>query len=902
MKTNRGHYMKKNIFKNSYIWYTIAFLMITPLVFYTFLIQHKSFVWRLDGLDQHYQALLYFGKYLREFVFKGQVKMIDFSIGMGYDVLTTLNYYVIGDPLTLLSIFMTKKNGVFIYNFLILFRFYLAGMSFCYFAENFVEKKKTEAVILGALIYVFCGYALFAGVRHPFFMNPMIYMPILFWGVEKVLKKQKPYILIGMTFVSALSNFYFFYMLSVLVVLYACIRYFFYYAKEQKNRWSGLLWAGFSTAGYYLLGIGLSSVILIPVIYAFTQNARLDIAPKLVSNSIFYYNTNYYLNVLRGWFVPSISLGYWTQLSFAGITLMSVSILFVNHKYLKLQLLYVASFIGLCVPIVGIVMNGMSYDANRWSFMISFITALIFVETYEKLFCLKSREKILSLLMILVYGMICEYTNATKTMHTMFSVFILFWILLCVLQSKIFRERKQLVRMSIWGIVFVSIAMNGIGIYSANGENYASEFLSKKQVDDKISNQDMQIVDHMNQKKQFYRIDMGNDMTLNHALSNNYNGISSYYSLMNKNVSAFMNEMENTTQVSLYRFGNLDNRSILESLCGVKYYITKSKKSPPFGFEKVKEKSNKMVSVYKNKYQIPLGSMFYQYVLEKNYKKLTALEKQSILLKNLILRKKTNTAIENIQNNNLENKENELTNIPFEIERNPFEIQQVQQKLHVADNSFLILKFKKISKAEVYVSFQGLGLLGDNNKSMAQFYAYAKKNHIEQINVKSPYYNSYFGKKNYLINLGYQKKGIDKAVIYFPNKMNYSLKAIYVYAQNMNAVKHEVALKKADSLRNMKIQTNQIRGDITTRKDGMLFLSIPYSKGWSAYVDGKNTKIERADTMFMAVPITQGTHKIQLVYQTPYLKTGMGVTIFCIIILASIIYKIEKIDKKRKKK
>lgn len=885
--------MKNKIFKSSYVWYTIAFLLITPLVFYSFIQQNRSFVWKLDGLAQHYQALLYFGKYLRDLVFHGQFKMIDFSIGMGYDVLTTLNYYVIGDPLTLLSIFMTKKNGVYFYDFFIILRFYLAGISFCYFADHFMEKKKTEAVVLGGLIYVFCGYAMFAGIRHPFFMNPMIYMPLLFWGIEKVLKKQKPYLLIGITFISALSNFYFFYMLSILVILYAIIRYFAVYAKEEKNVWIGLIRTGLSTAGYYLLGIGLSSVILIPVIYAFTQNARLNIVPKLVSNSIYHYNLKYYQNLVQGWFVPNTSLGYWTELSFAGITLISVAIMFANRKFFKLRMLYIFAFLGLSVPIVGIVMNGMSYDANRWSFILSFITAMIFVETYEKLFALKLKDKIVSLGMILVYGILSEYTYVTKTMHTMFSVFILFWILLFVLQLNIFQKRKIFAHICVWGIVFISVVMNGIGIYSSNGENYASEFLSKSEVDNKISDQDMQLIDTLKQKDKFYRIDTGNELTLNHALSNTYNGISSYYSLMSKNVSNFMSDMENTSQVSLYRFQNLDSRSILEDLCSVKYYITKTKAQAPYGFKKMDNKSNANISVYENKYQIPLGSMFYQYVLEKNYKKLSALQKQSLLLNNLILPAKAKNAQENIQNQDSAVATAGLTKIPFEIEQDPTEIQQVEQQLHVSRDSFLILKFNKVLNAEMYVSFRGLGILGNTNTSMAQFYVYANTNKIEPVNVKSPYYNSYFGKKNYLVNLGYKKSGIKKAIIYFPSKMSYSLDSIHVYAQNMASVKNEVAIKKTDSLKNMKIQTNQIMGNITAQKNGMLFLSIPYSKGWTAYVDGKRTKIDKADTMFMAVSMEKGTHQIKLVYQTPYLKTGMIVSIFCILILAGIIYKQE---------
>ena len=75
----------------------------------------KSLIWSHDGVPQHINALAYYGKYLRN-VLKTLVidhkiffPMWDMHIGFGSDILTTLHYYVIGDPLTLLSVFVPEK-------------------------------------------------------------------------------------------------------------------------------------------------------------------------------------------------------------------------------------------------------------------------------------------------------------------------------------------------------------------------------------------------------------------------------------------------------------------------------------------------------------------------------------------------------------------------------------------------------------------------------------------------------------------------------------------------------------------------------------------------------------------------------------------------------------------------
>ena len=72
--------------------------------------------------------------------------------------------------------------------------------------------------------------------------------------------------------------------------------------------------------------------------------------------------------------------------------------------------------------------------------------------------------------------------------------------------------------------------------------------------------------------------------------------------------------------------------------------------------------------------------------------------------------------------------------------------------------------------------------------------------------------------------------------------------------------------------------------------DKILCLTIPYDKGWKLYVDGKETEILHANTMFMGVPLEAGKHSILLEYHTSKLKAGIvislvGVVAFVVIII-----------------
>ena len=60
----------------------------------------------------------------------------------------------------------------------------------------FYRKNPKQATFIGSLVYIFAGWTIYASMKHPYFSNPMIYLPLVLMGVEKVYKKEKPYLFI----------------------------------------------------------------------------------------------------------------------------------------------------------------------------------------------------------------------------------------------------------------------------------------------------------------------------------------------------------------------------------------------------------------------------------------------------------------------------------------------------------------------------------------------------------------------------------------------------------------------------------------------------------------------------------------------------------------------------------
>jgi hypothetical protein len=61
--------------------------------------------------------------------------------------------------------------------------------------------------------------------------------------------------------------------------------------------------------------------------------------------------------------------------------------------------------------------------------------------------------------------------------------------------------------------------------------------------------------------------------------------------------------------------------------------------------------------------------------------------------------------------------------------------------------------------------------------------------------------------------------------------------------------------------------------------DNLLVLSDTYYPGWKAFVNGKKTKIYRADYNFRAIPLTAGTHRVEFVYDPISFELGAGATL-----------------------
>ena len=105
--------------------FTILFLLLSLLLFLYYAHNGMSLIFAGDDYTQHYRAFVYAVQYYRSIIrnvlisHSFSLKTFNFSLGFGADILTTLNYYAIGDPLVLLAVVVPTKYLLGAYYFLI---------------------------------------------------------------------------------------------------------------------------------------------------------------------------------------------------------------------------------------------------------------------------------------------------------------------------------------------------------------------------------------------------------------------------------------------------------------------------------------------------------------------------------------------------------------------------------------------------------------------------------------------------------------------------------------------------------------------------------------------------------------------------------------------------------------
>lgn len=955
--------------------YTLVFLFVTVVVFHYFLVWGRVSVWYYDGKMQNYSALVYIGVWGRDLLrnifinHSFEIPTYSFTLGYGGDIVQFLHFYGLGDPFNLLSVLVPSGKTIFLYNILIIVRLYLAGYAFSRMCLYFNKDINRYAVLAGALAYAFGAYALISATRHPYFVNPMIYMPMLIIGMEKIREKKSPLVFVFGVFLSAVSNFYFLYQLALFAVLYLISKMIFdrkkYTAKENISYLLRL-------AAYALLGAGLGGAIFVPVLVQALHDPRMGVGAYVP----LLYEKKLYAELLKD-FISSDSIPEnWTCIAMGGVVIPALYTLFAGKgKRTYLKVVTVALILFAVIPFFGHVFNGMSYISNRWIWLLALALAYVIAVTVEDLAKLSSKDLLRILVILIAYFALCFIFRESFTSSAITQLIIACAEVIVITLLISSGKAARFAGIAVLVAVILGVSLNAFFKYSPTVSDFLSEYYYASYFNKSFNANEANLLSKKYKDDEFYRYS-GTSMTKNAALLNGQSTTQFYYSLSNPNVFEFFDELNTNTTIG-QRYDDLNDSTFLNTLVDVKYFTLgtgdikhvgrfidhpklDSDIRVPYGYDKKKSKiwaytpkglkkkdtakfkKNNILgafSVYENENFLPFGYTYSGAISRSEYSKLSPLQKQEALLQGVVLDKDVDS-VKNITPKTSSQK------IDYKIKS----LTGVTQKGNkfIANGEVRKITFELsggLENSETYVRFGNIGFTGikvtdlyNDDKTIDPKDEYTKEDWKEltpaqrreldkqaaeyidrtkidfklkydgitkEFDYRTPNDIYYQGRQDYLINLNYREKPMTTVTLKLPFRGIYSFDDISFYCLPMEGYEERVNALAEDVMTNVNFHdgnnscsTNEVTGNISLKENKVMLLSVPYSKDWTAYVDGKEVEILRANTAFSGLALTKGNHKIRLVYHTAGFK--FGIILSAVGVLALIALIVVRIVRKKK--
>lgn len=376
--------------------------------------------------------------------------------------------------------------------------------------------------------------------------------------------------------------------------------------------------------------------------------------------------------------------------------------------------------------------------------------------------------------------------------------------------------------------------------------------------------------------------------TYNKGLLNGSFGTSSYFSFCNGKMGELFQSLNMSTQDTHIQILSLGSQTSISALLNVRYV------SIPEGYEQYLPKGYSALDVdfhgtniYVNNLFLPFGYTYDKQISRERFDALSPLEKRNTLLKAVVVENCGLTEYNPIENS---------YSIPYRI----LYEEGVKWKdvcIEVEDeDASIVLGIDKAEDCEYYVSMAGVRCVDteENEEAMSVSFEGNVKCNVEWRPPSHPYY---YGKNNILTNIGYSDKGQERCTITFSDIGKIYYETFEMRILPLSGYEKDIAYLQKNCLENVVFEPNRISGEISLKEDKLLCLSIPYTPGWRAYVDGTEERIQCVQIGLSGIHLKPGRHEICLEYYTPGLKLGIVLTLFGIGAFI-IIYFIEKRTKK----
>jgi uncharacterized membrane protein YfhO len=861
----------------------LAMVIITGVLFTDFILHKRFFIFNSIGGDTR-QSYWPMYKYLIDSITEGTLRSWSFQLGLGTSTFTL--YSFLFDPFFLLLFLFPQ--GALPYGILViaLIKIFLSGYLFFLYINLFAIKK--FPAVIASLIWAFNGYMMLWG-QHYWFATMLVFFTFLMFSIECWLRGRNKYLFPISIAMLGINSPYFLFMISIFLFFYLT---FHFLLTSEEIRFRNYFQMVVRFFGSYFLGLGAAAVVFLPVCYLIINSPRMS--ASFLTGDIFQLATyKEYVSIFLRLFSNNTlgsEIPYFGSINYYEGPMLSSSLLTIiilpQLLFLKMSkknksiisLVFILCIVLFIFPIFSSMFSAFSSFNYRWNFFIILLMVLSIGHVLQKV---AEQKKIsyLGLLLSTIFVVIGWYYSYKimiandmipqnyielryiQGMAKWIALFLVFYALFMI----VIKKNHQLIWLALTVVVSAELIQ----------QNYQT-INHRSTVPVNIEETRVGYYDYTNDAIQYlntidedlFRVDKNYDSySFNDSLFQHYNGIKAYNSLNHPSYFSFLKGVD--TELNDHNLINgFDRRSVLRNLVGVKYVLSKDE-HVPFGYEKLT--SFQDVHVYKNPYALPIGFTYDSYITEESFSTLSPIQKDEVLLNAVVVAqpKELKRYVLNKEGQSFIIKDILVTNGELK-QKGPgdFEI----QALNHDPNIYLSLP---PHNGQLKIEYE----LEGPDKTSGQFFW---KNNTQQFTNETRMFYLDVTDKSRTSAFDIYAENISEIRI-DPGQLvgMYKIKNLKLHPINYGEIAKNISELSENSLQIKEYTNNFIKGTLTLQKEEMLFLSIPYDKGWKLTVDNKPVPTEKVNEGFIGAMIPKGVHQIELQYHQPLVKVGLIITILC---------------------
>jgi|GEM_PF-509138 len=866
-----------NLFKNFGRWkrfgivLTASFLI--ALLSHAFLIgewlEGRYFTGMGDGLSQ----MLPFKKMLYDLYSSGEF-FYNESFGLGGGVYSQLGYYYATSLLFWMQCGITyilemtgvlaKHPDLFYWANMILVVSVIRLTAIIIAAYYYFRKMRfgSIAAVLAASIYG-TSIIYFRHVMYwEFFADAMLWLPLLLWSVERVIREGKSGLFTVMVAVSLFDNFYFAYINLLLTCIYIIVRWFIRLTPNELGRMKQL--KRYIQSG--IIGSLISAVSFIPSAYGFLNNER---PPYKGNIPLFEMPDNF---LLSGKIMIVVAFTIFCLFLFS---------FYKNKKFRFFAMLVILSMLMHLSPVIASLFNGLSAPQYRWEYFLGICTGGLAATGFEMLRRLKWKEISIAFvgagLFYYIFYRFDEdlYLISLEEWKQSYLLMALIVVYIGLIAFFLFKRRRGTHLVLACLLITVSIGT----VYEFQSRMLAgedskrlptTEYMNGAKYNGADQNRLIRKIE-ATEKDPHARIDWMIPTRNNTPIVESFNGMSVYSSILNKHLLNFyLYDLKiDMGRESVSRYATMGGRANLYALFQGKYLIVKkgNEANVPYGFKPFAKVGNYLA--YENTKTLPFIRTTDTVYSSEQLNKHTVLEREQAMLAGVVMEGHEVAApLEQIASlPSKEGRQLDIQPVSASYKRNVLDIKGNRGGIDIS------VKGSFNNTEDLYVEFHLERLINTSPNE----YELAVNDYSTLRKANTSIYRTFAD--DLAIRVPYD----DKISLRLP-KGKYELRDIRIQGENYSLLNKLAAQK--NELKE-KIDWNggsKFKASLQNKNgDRYAVLPIPFERGWKATVNGKRVPIEQANYAYTAIELKQGNNIIQLKYWPPYFGVSLILSVLGLI-------------------